>query len=160
MNAWTYHYMNPDDYQYLDYLLVMDATMGDVGSFYIQAIADVDGMEQWRDPTLFYPGDAPEKLSLIDLLGPRNIWQEGKSIVRLNGNITIKFAEIYDRGAKLVISDAGLCGSSPHTLTVKVDWKGKREAIKELHVKTIERHEWTVADRIAHQRKIFRSSHQ
>ena len=70
----------------------------------------------------------------------------------------MKFAELYERSVKLVISDAGLCGSTPHTLTVMLHWKGKREAIKELEVKTIERHVWTVADRVAHRQKLNRAN--
>ena len=78
--------------------------------------------------------------------------------MRLNGSLTLQIAELYERGVKLVISDAGLCGSTPHTLTVMLHWKGKREAIKELEVKTMEQHVWTVADRVAHRQKLYRAN--
>ena len=131
MNAWTYHYLkkrvltitNPDDYQYLDHLLVVDASVRECGSFYIQAIADVEKMEAWRDPALFYPGEAPAKISLFEFICSKSDWHEGHSVVRLEGSLTIQIAEVYERGAKVIISDAGLCGSTPHTLTVTLHWR-------------------------------------
>ena len=91
MNAWAYNYLkkcvltitNPNDYIYLDVLMVSGTQMAEFGSLYLQSVADNEAPlkaalaalngerpKQLLEPRVFFPdGYTPDMLSLDALFG-------------------------------------------------------------------------------------------
>ena len=98
-NAWAYHYLkkkvltitNPDDYKYLDPLIVNKSVILEgLGGLYLQSIAGVKGIREWRDPDMHFPQNREARrllkrgVGLFDLLG-KECWEVGLPVSMMGG---------------------------------------------------------------------------
>ena len=154
---------NPDDYKYLDSLLVTDTTLGDNGALYLQSVADVkkmDSMHTWMDESMFFPERKIPEVSFFDLVCDRKDMHKGTVVSKLNGAIifTVADLDVEQRMIELHISDAGICAATPHVMELIIKWKGSRTEARELRVRKQAEREWTKEDRVAHKKRIEKSN--
>lgn len=170
-NAFSLHYLkkrvltitNPNDYKYLDRLLVTDSDLGDYGALYLQAAADAVEMRSghpWMDSSMYFPPQSVPEVSLFDFVCDRKLLKQGAVVSKLRGAIMLKIVEYDkdDRRMLIRISDAGVCAAAPHIMDVEVEWKGSREAVKRLKIRKQLERDWTKEERVAH--KKFVDQHQ
>ena len=120
---------DPDDFKYIDKLLVSDAVVGDYGGLYLQSIAGgkrANCLDGGLDPKMHLPrGKDSSKLkkkgvSLYDLLGSskeaadrgEEIWALGAPVEKLDGALllVVKKLDMKKKKIQLELSDAGFCG--------------------------------------------------
>ena len=130
---------NPDDYKYLDSLLVTDTTLADNGALYLQSVADVkkmDSMHPWMDSSMYFPQHKIPEVSMLDLVCDRKDMYQGAVVSKLGGAIIFKVVE------------------TPHVIELKIKWKGSRKEVRELKVRKQAEREWTKEDRVMHKKRI------
>ena len=168
-NAFTFYYLkkrvltisNKNDYKYLEKLFVNDATIGEYGCLYLQAVAGKGKATKIRDgcidKNLYMPEDSDVGLVGLHTLVCENYQMvKGSTFVRANGQlvITIEHYNMEAHELRLKISDAGVCFAPAHMMTLELHWKGHREKPKSLQVECLDERPWTKQDRILHTTRI------
>ena len=167
---------NPNDYQYLDVLMVTGTDMVQNGSLYLQSVADneaplmaaLDALnggrpERLLEPRVHFPdGCTPALLTIDGLFGLEMGQDLDKSAIKV-GEIRLLFGgvrlmkvvsfELDKKRAFLWLSDSGLLGSSPSVTELELRWQGSRKNMTAIVVKTRHKRPWTQEDRFEHARQ-------